>query len=55
MIVGLYKIDNVSSEEWQRRMMRRHHIRQWIILIGELILMTGVVLALIWIAGEIKP
>ena len=51
--MGLYKIDDVSSKEWDRKMMRKHNIRQWLILIGELALMTGVVLALIWIANQV--
>ena len=51
--MGIYKIDDVSSKEWDRKMMRQHNIRQWMILIGELALMTGVVLALIWIANQV--
>ena len=41
--MGLYKVDNVSSEEWHRRQMRRHSIRQWCILILELAGMAGAV------------
>ena len=53
--MGLWKIDNVSREEWQRRMMRRHHIHQWLILIGQLILIAGVLLMVIWLSKEVHP
>ena len=53
--MGLYKIDNVSKEEWERRMMRRHSIQRWIITLLEILFMVGVVLALIWIANQMHP
>ena len=43
--MGLWKVDNVSSEEWQRRMMRRHNMWRWFVTIMELALMAGMVLA----------
>ena len=53
--MGLWKVDNVSSEEWQRRMMRRHNLWRWFVTILELALMAGVVLAFVWIANQIRP
>ena len=53
--MGLYKIDNVSKEEWERRMMRKHSIQRWIITLLEIFFMVGVVLALIWIANQMHP
>ena len=53
--MGLSKIDNVSKEEWERRMMRRHSIQRWIITLLEILFMVGVVLALIWIANQMHP
>lgn len=53
--MGLWKIDNVSRDEWQRRMMRRHHIHQWLVLIGQIALMAGAVLLIIWLCREVHP
>ena len=53
--MGLYKIDNVSSEEWDRRMMRRHNIWRWFVTLLEIGFMVGVVLAFIWIANQLHP
>ena len=47
--MGLWKIDNVSSEEWQRREMRRHDIKMWLITILEICAMVGAVLLLMWL------
>ena len=53
--MGLYTIDNVSSEEWHRRQMRRNSIKKWLILLLQLALMAGAALVAIWISGEIHP
>ena len=47
--MGLWKVDNVSSEEWERRMLRRHDIKQWTITILQIAGMVGSVLLLIWL------
>ena len=48
MKMGLYKIDNVSSEEWDRRMMRRHNIQRWVITILEIAAMAGAIWLMVW-------
>jgi len=53
--MGLWTIDNAVRSEYERRAMRRHHIRQWLILIVELLLIAAAVLVMIWIAGEVRP
>ena len=47
--MGIWKIDNVSSEEWERREMRRHNIRQWLVTLAELACMAGAVIGLIYL------
>ena len=50
--MGLRKINNefrISPEEWQRRQMRRHSIRQWCITILQISGMVGSVVFLIWL------
>lgn len=47
--MGLWKIDNVSREEWERRELRRHDIQRILITIGQIALMTGVLMATIWV------
>jgi len=49
--MGLWKIDNVSSEEWHRRQLRRHDIRQWAILLLQLCGMALAVYIVIWLIG----
>ena len=46
--MGLYKIDNVSSEEWQRRQLRRHDIKMWAITIVEILGLAGAIVLLIY-------
>ena len=46
--MGIWKIDNVSSEEWHRRQMRRHNIKMWLITLVEIGAMVGVVLLMMW-------
>lgn len=57
--MGLYKIDNVSSEEWHRRQMRLHTIKQWALVIMEIALIAGFVVGmwffLDWASYQIKP
>lgn len=53
--MGLYTIDNVCKEEWQRRMMRRHHIKRILITLGELLFLGAVIAFLVWAGGEMKP
>ena len=48
--MGLYKIDNVSSEEWHRRQLRRHDLKQWGITLLEIGALVAVVLLLMWLA-----
>ena len=48
--MGLYKIDNVSSEEWHRRQLRRHELKQWAITLLEIVALIGAVLFLMWLA-----
>lgn len=45
--MGIWKIDNVSSEERERREMRRHDIRQWLITLAELACMAAAVIGVI--------
>lgn len=49
--MGLYKIDNVSSEEWHKRKLRRHEIRQWIILLLQMAGLAIAVMVMIWLIG----
>ena len=49
--MGLYKIDNVSSEEWERRQWRRHELRSWGITVLEIAAMAGMVWLVIWLWG----
>ena len=44
--MGIWKIDNVSSEEWQRRQMRRYNIKQWSLVILEIALIIGFVVGM---------
>lgn len=57
--MGLWKVDNVSSEEWHRRMMRRHDIRQWTITVIEILLLAGLVVGIwylfMWASEQIHP
>lgn len=53
--MGIWKIDNVSSEEWHRRQMRRNSIKKWLILLLQLAMMAGAALVAIWLAREIHP
>lgn len=46
--MGIYKIDNVSKEEWARRKMRRNDIRSWMVTLVEIAAMVGVVWLVIW-------
>lgn len=48
--MGLYTIDDVCRKERERREMRRHNIRQWLILIAELAAMAGCVIGVIFLA-----
>ena len=47
--MGLYKIDDVSREEWARRRERRDEIRKWLILLLEIGAMAGTIALLIWL------
>ena len=47
--MGIWKVDNVSSEEWHRRQMRRHCIRAWAITILEISAMGGIVWFVVWL------
>ena len=49
MKMGLYKIDNVSSEEWDRRMMRRHSRIRWMITLAEIAALAGAIWMVIWL------
>ena len=49
MRMGIWKVDNVSKEEWERRMMRRHSIKQWALTILELAAMAGIIWMVIWL------
>lgn len=53
--MGIWKIDNVSSEEWHRRQMRRDSIKKWLILLLQLAMMAGAGLVAAWIAGQVHP
>lgn len=53
--MGLWKVDNVNRDSWERREMRRHNLRQWLITIGQLLLMAGAVLLIIWLCQEVRP
>ena len=39
--MGLWKIDNVTSEEWHNRQMRLHSIKMWALTILEIALIIG--------------
>ena len=45
--MGLYKIDNVSREEWERRRMRRQEIWKWAILLLEIGALAGVIVLMV--------
>ena len=47
--MGIWKVDNVSREEWERRMMRRNNIRSWVITLVEIAAMAGVIWMVIWL------
>ena len=57
--MGLWKIDNVSSEEWQRRQMRRYNIKAWALTILEIALIIGFVIGMwhvyTWASDVVRP
>ena len=57
--MGLWKIDDVSKEEWERRELRRHDIQRILITIGQIALMVGAVVVTIlvvrWAMNEVHP
>ena len=57
--MGLWKIDNVSSEAWHERQMRIHSIKQWILTIFEIALIVGFVVGMwylfLWASDQIHP
>ena len=53
--MGLWKIDAVSREEWERRMLRRYRIRQWAVLAVEIALIVGACFLFEWLIREIQP
>lgn len=53
--MGLWKVDSVSREEWHRRMLRRHRIRQGFIVVGEILLIVVAVWWIAWVVRGIHP
>lgn len=57
--MGLWKIDNVTSEEWHNRQMRLHSIKMWALTILEIALIIGVVAGMwfifCWASDQIHP
>lgn len=57
--MGLTRIDEsskrLSPEEWNRMMIRRHHIQRLLITLAEILFMAGVVWAMIYFFGEVHP
>ena len=57
--MGIYKIDNVSSEEWHRRKMRRYHIKMLCLTAVEILLIAAVVVGMwflyVWASDQIHP
>lgn len=53
--MGLWKIDNVSQEEWHRKMLRRHRISQMLAVVGEIILIAVTVWWIAWVVRGIHP
>ena len=61
--MGLRKINDgqfrISPEEWQRRQMRRHNIKQWTLTIIEILLLTAFVVGMWqlfeWASSQIHP
>ena len=53
--MGLWKTDNVNREEWERRMMRRHNIHQWLVLLVELALIAAAIIGIVWLFNEVHP
>lgn len=61
--MGLRKINDgqfrISPEEWQRRQMRRHNIKQWTLTIIEILLLTAFVVGMWqlfeWANSQIRP
>jgi len=47
--MGLYKIDNASSEEQKRRAIRRHEAKQWMITLAEIGAVVGLVILWSWL------
>lgn len=61
--MGLRRITDgqfrISPEEWQRRQMRRHTIKQWTLTIIEILLLTAFVVGMWqlfeWASSQIHP
>ena len=57
--MGLRRIDEspkqMSPEEWNRRMMRKHTIQRWVITIIEILFMAAVIYGMIYFFGEMHP
>ena len=53
--MGLWKIDNVSSEEWSRRMMRRHRIISILEVVGLIAFVVGMWFLFQWAADVMRP
>ena len=53
--MGLWKIDNVSSEEWSRRMMRRHRIMTALEFVLLIALCVGMWFLVIWASDLMHP
>ena len=51
----MWKIDNISREEWERRMLRRYRVRQWAVLAVEIALIVGAYFLFEWLIREIQP
>lgn len=61
--MGLRKIDDcqfrISPEEWQKRQLRRHDIKQWALTIIEILLLTAFLVGMWqlfeWVNSQIRP
>ena len=54
--MGLTRIDDqpkMSASEWERREMRRHNIKMWLITLGEIALIAGLVYLMLWLGDEV--
>ena len=53
--MGLYKVDDVSGKEWERRQMRRYRIITALEVLGMIALVAGMWFLLAWASDVMHP